>query len=67
MPTFKNQVTLGNTKAIKATEKALLVEVDGDEVWIPQSQIDDDSEVSKEGDEGKLVISQWFANKEGLG
>lgn len=32
-------------------------------VWIPKSQIDDDSEVYKQGTNGKLVISDWWAEK----
>jgi len=52
--------------AVKETKLALLCRIDGRERWIPLSQIDDDSEVWKEGDEGKLVISMWFAEKEGL-
>lgn len=52
--------------AIRATKKALLVRLDDREVWIPQSQIHDDSEVYQEGDEGELVVARWFAEKEEL-
>ena len=49
--------------------KAILVEdEDGEEVWIPNSQIDDDSEIwedSEKGEEGKLVISEWLATQKG--
>jgi hypothetical protein len=37
------------------------------EKWIPKSQIHDDSEVFRKGDQGKLVVTGWFAEKEGLG
>ena len=51
------------------TENAILVEdEDGEEVRIPNSQIDDDSEIwneSEKGEEGKLVISEWLATKKG--
>lgn len=40
---------------------ALLVEIDGKNHWIPQSQIHDDSEVWKPGDDGELVIPEWLA------
>jgi hypothetical protein len=36
------------------------------ELWIPQSQVHDDSEVYAKGHTGKLVISMWLAEKEGL-
>ena len=39
---------------------------DGTEKWIPKSLVDDDSEVYKKGDEGDLVLPEWFAVKEGL-
>lgn len=45
----------------KATAAALLCRIDGKDVWIPKSQIDDDSEVWQEGDEGRLVVSEWTA------
>lgn len=51
---------------MRVTEKAVLCMVDGKEVWIPQSQIHDDSEVWKEGDEGTLVIPEWLALDKGL-
>ena len=61
---FSIQVTLR-----AKTDKAILVVDDEDnEVWIPESQIDDDSEIwssSEVGDEGKLVIPEWLARKKG--
>ena len=53
---------------IAETEKAVLVRcVDWKEdMWIPKSQIHDDSEVYGEGHEGKLVITQWIAERKGL-
>jgi hypothetical protein len=52
----------------KATEKALLCVVNGEEVWIPQSQIADESEVFDDTDnaEGTLVVSEWIATQKGL-
>jgi hypothetical protein len=66
MPEFKAKVTLDNVEAKKDTGRALLCEIDGEEVWIPHSQIDDDSEVFKLGDVGRLVISEWIAKQKGL-
>ena len=56
---------------LKAKSKAaILVETeDGDEIWIPHSQIDNDSELWEDsdiGEEGKLVVSAWLAEKKGL-
>jgi hypothetical protein len=64
------QDTFGIAVTLKAKSKAaLLVEdEDGEEVWIPFSQIHADSEVwedSEVGEEGKLVIPEWLATKKG--
>lgn len=59
-------VTLDNVTALRGTDKALLCLIDGEEVWVPQSQIHDDSEVYEVGGEGKLVITRWFADQRGL-
>lgn len=53
-------------KAIKATDDALLVEIDGKDVWFPRSQIVRESEVQEEGDEGTLVVTEWIAIEKGL-
>jgi hypothetical protein len=48
------------------TDKALLCNIHGEEIWIPKSQIDDDSEVYEEDTEGVLVIPKWLAEKKSL-
>ncbi len=61
----------GNVRCIKQTDKALLCkpldQLPGDDepFWVPQSQIHDDSEVYGQGDEGELVVTTWYATKEG--
>jgi hypothetical protein len=69
---YEETVSFEDVKAVRSTQMALLVRIGGSkaeggvEVWIPQSQIDDNSEVWREGDEGQLVISQWIAEQNGL-
>ena len=60
--------SLGNGKCVKETAKAIRVELDdlGDKIWIPQSQVHENSEVWKDGQEGEVIVSDWFAKKEGL-
>lgn len=56
-------------RVVRATEKAILVEVselEGEEFWVPQSVVHDDSEVWKVGDEGTLVVEYWWARKKGF-
>lgn len=55
-----------DVKCIKETAAALLCLIGDDEVWMPKSQVDDDSEVASEGDEGVLVITEWIAIQKGL-
>lgn len=55
-----------NVVCTTETLKAILVKIEGKEYWIAKSQIDDDSEVYQDGDEGKLIIKTWLAEKLGL-
>lgn len=65
MAEFHDKVRV-EARCIRTTAFAILVEVDGEEVWIPQSQVDDDSEVWQDGDDGELVVSKWIADQKGL-
>jgi hypothetical protein len=48
------------------TDKALLIEYEGEEEWIPKSQIvEDESVVHEKGDKGTLAITQWIASQKG--
>lgn len=69
MPEFRDKVRLDDVSCTKETEKAMLVVIEGQEYWLPKSQIDDDSEVYDAGKhaEGILVISQWIAEQKGIG
>lgn len=50
----------------KVTDKAMLLEFDGEEHWIPQSQISDPEDY-EEGDEGcSISISEWIAEQRGI-
>jgi hypothetical protein len=56
------------TLKAKSTKAILVEDEDGNEVWIPNSQIDDDSEIWEDSElkeEGKLVISEWLATQKG--
>ena len=52
--------------ALRETGQAILCVVRGRELWIPQSQITDDSEVWRAGHKGRLVITRWLAEQKGL-
>lgn len=46
---------------ITETEEAILCDMDGNQIWIPKSQIHKSSEVRHEGDTGWLVLPEWLA------
>lgn len=50
----------------RETEKAIRVQISGDDYWVPKSCVTEDSEVTKKGDDGTLAIKRWFAEKESL-
>lgn len=56
-----------NAECVRTTDKAILVRADefDEPVWIPQSQVHEDSEVWKLGQTGDLVVTEWFAEKQG--
>lgn len=59
--------TIKGAKCVGETAAAILVEVDGEEHWIPRSQLHErDNEVTEEGDEGDLVVAEWLALDKGL-
>lgn len=62
----KEPVSFDDIKCERATGKAILVEISGEEYWIPKSQIHEDSEVYDEGHEGTLIITHWIAEQKGL-
>jgi hypothetical protein len=62
-------VSLGTVTVKARKERAMLVEYEGRDLWIPYSQVHNDSEIHEDDggeEEGKLVISSWLADKEGI-
>lgn len=58
--------TFEDVAAVGETEKAVLVDFDGEQHWVPKSQIHEDSEVQAKGDEGDLDVTLWWAQQVGL-
>ena len=62
-------VSYNDCKIVHDTHDAILVlipEVDeGDPVWVPQSQVHEDSEIWRKGDAGTLTVTQWIAEQKG--
>ena len=49
-----------------ATAKAILIAREGEEAWVPTSEIHEDREVHKPGTAGILVIPRWVAEMKEL-
>lgn len=65
-PETEDTASFDDVVCLRSTDKAILVDIDGDEHWIPQSQVHEDSEVYRQGQTGTLVITQWIAKQRGL-
>lgn len=57
------EVVAANAKAIRATDKALLVAWGGKTRWVPKGHIVEESEVKKAGDTGALAVTSWLADR----
>ena len=59
--------TIADAEAVGETDEAICVYAPlfDEDVWVPRSQIDDDSEVWEKGHMGDLIVSEWFAEKRG--
>lgn len=62
-------ITFDDCEVVHDSGKALLVIIPdldkGEPVWVPQSQITEDSEIWKLGQSGKLVVTEWIAQQKG--
>lgn len=66
MAGIKETISYDDIECMVDTDAAILVEIEGEDYWIPKSQIHDDSEVYKRDTSGTLVISEWIATEKGL-
>lgn len=68
-------ISLGQSTATRESDRALLVQIEASviglktggtvKIWVPKSQIHDDSEVFQNGQSGKLVVTEWLAKEKG--
>lgn len=54
-------------KVLNDTGTAFLCLIGAKHVWVPLSEIHYGSEIARIGDQGRLVVSRWFAQNLGLG
>ena len=58
--------TFENVEVLAETHLALLCVIEGDDYWIPRSQIREGTEIGSKHEIGRLVVSHWIAVEKGL-
>ena len=53
-------------EVLRETEKALLCRIDGDEVWLPFSQIADPDDYAVGDTDFEMAVTAWIADEKGL-
>lgn len=48
---------------LRTTDAAALLVIDGDEHWVPFSQIEDNGEPLEEGFSGELYLTRWICDQ----
>lgn len=61
-----NWVHLDFDEILKETEKAFLVRIEGEDFWIPFSQISDYEDYCVGDQDGVMSVSEWLAREKGL-
>jgi hypothetical protein len=59
-------VHLDVEEVLRVTDKALLLRVDGEDVWIPLSQIDDAGQYEQGDHDVTVSVTEWIAKQKGL-
>ncbi len=58
-------IELEDVEILRETGKALMVEVEGEEIWLPISQVKPDPE-HEVGYVGEISITEWIAEQKGI-
>jgi len=61
-------VELGEGHVLWATENAIKVLVEGEEIWIPKTVLSDEGDIdenAEKDDEGIVAVRTWWAEQEG--
>lgn len=61
-----NWIHIEVDEVARETQKAFLLRIDGEEYWIPFSQIADAEDYSEGDVNVSMSISEWIANEKGI-
>lgn len=59
-------VTIEVEEVKAETELAFLFVINGEESWVPKSQVEDADDIEKGFSGIEVEVAEWFAEKEGL-
>ncbi len=62
----RDEATTFDAEFISETDLAILVDIDGDEVWLPKSQIEMSDGSLDAGDLIEIDVPDWLAEEKGL-
>lgn len=63
---MSNHVYVQVDRIAKETEKAFLCVIEGEEVWLPKSQIPDADDYMEGDEDIEIAITEWLAGEKGL-
>lgn len=66
VPQAKKPPVTVEGKILHETAAAILLEVEGTGIWFPLSQVHSVHHSQTGGDDSRLVVEYWIANKKGL-
>lgn len=66
MPREQKYILVPVDKVVAATDMALLLEVDGEEYWVPKSQMEDPDEFVRGDRNVEIFMTEWIAKQKGL-
>jgi hypothetical protein len=61
-----NYVHLDNCDVIRETENAFLIRYEGEEIWIPRSQLADADDYAAGDEDVTLSVTEWIAKQKGI-
>lgn len=63
---YSNYVTIMVDEILRETDAAFLLEIDGDEFWIPKSQVANPSDYEMGDKECSMSVTEFIAREKGL-
>ena len=59
-------VYLEDCRVLRETDAAFLVDYDGDELWLPRSQVADADDLTVSNEPRTIGITEWIAKQKGI-